>query len=254
MNEGRFVPEMPERLRMRFSIYARLLSHQRKVARARERIAEFIGRTQHPYVAFSAGKDSACVLHLVREQASGTPAVYFDAQCAYPEVRTLIGRTDNLITFPADEPFLETLQRVGLFAPALERITMQTTVWGPAARLIARYGFDSVAYGLRADESRGRRAHARRNGAVFQYVSGLWGCQPIWDWTYDDVWAFILTTHIPYCGTYDRMWYMPEREQRISYWAGESNRENGRYVWLKRNYPDLYNELRSRIPEISVYA
>jgi len=53
---------------------------------------------------------------------------------------------------------------------------------------------------------------------------------------------------------YDRMWDMPEREQRVSYWAGETNRENGRYVWLKRHYPELWNRLAAELPDVRAYA
>jgi len=133
---------------------------------------------------------------------------------------------------------------------------MRTTVWNPIKRLVAEYGFDGVCYGLRAEENPATRGQlARYRGAVFQYKrDGLWACQPIHDWTYNDVWAYIVTEKLPYCGVYDRMWDMPEEDQRLSYWAGETKRRWGRWAWLKRNYPDLFNRFAAEFPEARNYV
>jgi len=139
--------------------------------------------------------------------------------------------------------------------PELERETMRTTVWEPISRLIAEYHFDGIAYGLRAEESRGREMHAQTRGAIFRYKrDGLWGCQPIHDWIYNDVWAFIISNDLPYCGVYDKMWDMPEEDQRLSYWAGETKRRWGRWAFLKRNYPDLFNRFAAEFPEVRCYV
>jgi 3'-phosphoadenosine 5'-phosphosulfate sulfotransferase (PAPS reductase)/FAD synthetase len=161
-----------------------------------------------------------------------------------------------VIVYPT-EPLLETFQRFGGFegGKALERETMRTTVYEPIRKLIQEYGFDGCCYGLRAAESHGRAMNAKTRGAVFQYKrDGLWACQPIHDWQYNDVWAYIVANDVPYCGVYDRMWDMPEEDQRLSYWAGETKRRWGRWAWLKRNYPDLFNRLARTFPEVRGYV
>lgn len=249
---------MDDLTRFRFELHGKLRSHRYLVQLARQRVAKWLSLVNNPYIAFSTGKDSSVVLHLVREQAPDTPAVYFDADCAFPESKEMLDRTPNLVTFPADEPLLETFRRFGGFdaGPKLERETMRTTVWGPIRRLIAEHGFDGVAYGLRAEENAGTRGMLMRyRGAVFQYRrDGLWACQPICDWEYNDVWAFIVSQNIDYCGVYDRMWDMPEEDQRVSYWAGETKRHWGRWAWLKRNYPDLFNRFAAEFPEVRAYV
>lgn len=240
-------------LALRFHLYAKLRLHRWRIIQARNRIAEWLEKVSNPYIAFSTGKDSTCILHLVREQAPKMPAVYFDADCAFPESKEMLTRTENVIVYPALEPLLKTFKRFGGFGGGaeLERETMHTTVYEPIKRLIAEYGFDGVAYGLRAEESHGRAMHARARGAVFQYKrDGLWACQPIHDWLYDDVWAFIVTNDLPHCGVYDKMWDMPQEDQRLSYWAGETKRRWGRWAFLKRNYPDLFNHFAAEFPEV----
>jgi len=248
---------MPEEARERFELYSRLRLHRWRVAQAQRRVSEWLALVENPYIAFSTGKDSTCVLDLVREQRRETPAVYFDAGCAYPESKETLTSTKNVIVFPTLEPLLDTFRRYGGIegGPALERETMRTTVYEPIRRLIEQYGFDGVAYGLRAEESHGRRMNAKMRGAVFQYKrDGLWGCQPIHDWTYSDVWAYIVTKRLPYCGVYDKMWDMPEADQRLSYWAGSTKRRWGRWAWLKRNYMELWNRLASEFPEVKGFV
>lgn len=248
--------QMPLDRRLRFQLHARTRLHQYRVERARERIAEWLTAVERPYIAFSTGKDSTCVLALVREQRPETAAVYLDADSSFPESRALLAATDNCIIYPTDEPILDTLARHGLEGGAeLERATMQSTVWGPIKRLLAAYDFDGVALGLRAEESRGRRLNAHVRGSIYRYKrDGVLACQPIWDWTYADVWAFIVAAGLPYCGVYDRLWDAPEEDQRLSYWAGETKRRHGRYAWLRRNYPELFNRLASAIPEARNYV
>jgi phosphoadenosine phosphosulfate reductase len=232
-------------------------SHQIKVKKACRRIEEWLAQVKRPYIAFSTGKDSTCILALVRSLAPTTPAVYFDADCSYPESFQMLYETSNVIIYKTDEPLLDTFERFGGFegGPALERETMKTTVYGPVRRLIAEYGFDGVAYGLRAEESHGRAMNAYVRGAVFRYKrDGVLACQPIWDWTYEDVWTYISSNNLPYCGVYDKMWSMPIEDQRLSYWAGETKRRWGRWAWLKKNYPDLWFKFAARFPEARLYV
>lgn len=242
---------MPASLQQRFSLHGRLRQHRWRVEQAREAIKHWIGLSSRRYVSFSGGKDSSVVLHLVRSLAPDTPCVYWDADCCFPEVSALIDATPNCTRYATDEPFLDTLARYGLFSDGdIDRATMQSTVYGPVTRWTRDGAFDGAAYGLRQEESRGRRMMGRQRGAVFfsqQYE--VWQCQPVTTWLYDDIWAYIVTNNVPYAGTYDRMWDMPEREQRVSYWAGETSRTNGRWVWLQRNYPELWNRLCAIIPD-----
>lgn len=248
---------MSEAQRYRFELWAATRQHKWRVEQAKRRVSEWLGQVENPYVAFSTGKDSTCVLYLVREQAP-VPAVYFDADSAFPESKAMLDTTDNVIIFPALEPILDTFRRFGGFeaGPELERETMRTTVWEPIKRLIAEYGFDGVALGLRAEEnpsSRGKLAQYR--GAIFQYRrDGLWACQPIHDWEYNDVWAYIVSNDLDYCGAYDKLWGAPEEDQRLSYWAGETKRRWGRWAWLKRNYPELFNQFAAEFPDVRNYA
>jgi len=244
---------MPPDTRLKFLLYSKLAVHKRAVNQAKANVTEWLTRVSNPYIAFSGGKDSTCVLNLVREQRPETIAVHFDADCNFPEVDIAVNNMPNCLIRKSDEPYLETLSRFN-FGEDEGDFTMKSTVWNPIKRLISEFNFDGVCYGLRAAESHGRRMNAKR-GAVFQYKrDDLWACQPIVKWNYNDVWAYIVSSNLNYCGTYDKMWDMPEDDQRVSYWAGETKRTYGRWAWLKRNYPDLFNLLRAKFPEAASYV
>lgn len=234
-----------------FELYAKLPLFKKRVENAKEAITEALSQSDKPYVAFSTGKDSLVVLDLVRSIKPDVQAVYLDADCAYPESQAMLDRTDNLIRFKTKEPFLETIQKYGLFNTELENITMETTVYEPIRRLLKKYEFDCVFIGLRAEESRGRRILYRSRGRLFfNKRDGILECQPVADWKYRDIWAYIVAEHLDYCGVYDKLWEMPEANQRLSYWAGESERRNGRYFWLNKHYPDLFNKVAEVCPEV----
>lgn len=247
---------IPDNYRKRFELHARLPGFRRAMARAEQVVKDWLQCVKRPYVSFSGGKDSVVVLHLVRRFAPDTPAVYWDADCSFPEVSALIDATANCTRYPTDEPFLDTLARVGVTGDEnTDHATMQSTVWGPVSRWTIEGGYDGAAYGLRREESRGRAMHSYSRGSVFwseRYQA--WYCQPIADWSYNDVWSYIVTHSVLYAGTYDRMWDLPEREQRVSYWAGETYRTHGRWVWLKRNYPDLWARLCAVLPEARAFV
>jgi 3'-phosphoadenosine 5'-phosphosulfate sulfotransferase (PAPS reductase)/FAD synthetase len=226
------------------------------VDNALSRIIEFSRLTKNPYIAFSMGKDSTVALHLTRKIIPNCKAIYIDANCAFPEAYQLLENTPNAEKFPAQEDFLDTLERMGGVhgGRELENETMRTTVTYPVKQLVSM-GYDGQVVGLRADENRGRFMNFKVHGAVYYHNGyGAYTCQPIADWSYDDVWAYIFSNGIDYCKTYDKMWELPREWQRISYWAGETARRYGRWAWLRINYPDLFSVLLQRFPDASNYT
>ena len=242
-----------DKIKEKFLIYSKLKIFEKNIEKSKEIVHLWLSKCNNPYVAFSGGKDSTCVLNLVREQKDNITAVYFDADCAFPEVEFLLNDTKNLIKHKCPESFLEILQNM-INSDKIEQETMKKTVFIPVKEIIKKYNFDSCAYGLRFEESKARLWNYKTHGHMFRNESNILMCQPIVHWSYYDVWAYIISQNIEYCKTYDKMWDMPEKEQRISYWAGESNINFGRWAWLKKNHLELFNLLRNKIKEASLYT
>jgi len=246
--------------RARFLAHARNRGFLARVERSRAIVREALGRCQNPYIGFSGGKDSTCTAALVLEQRPGTPLVYLDARCAFPEVSQFLSRLEargeTVIRWPC-RPFLEILAEHGLHSDAVEQATMRHTVWEPVAALQQAHGYDAAFLGLRAEEAPGRQSLLDARGPTFlRQRDGMLLCCPVARWSFQDVWAFILSRGLDYCAAYDRLFAMdlPERAIRVSYWAGESGRRWGRYEALRRGWPDLWRQLCDTIPEAKSYG
>jgi len=64
-------------------------------------------------VSFSGGKDSAVLLHLVRKIYPKTPAVFCNTGLEYPEILSLVKKTDNVTTLRPRIPFHHIIRDYG---------------------------------------------------------------------------------------------------------------------------------------------
>lgn len=71
-------------------------------------------------VAFSGGKDSTVLLHLVRSIYPEVPAVYIDTRLDYPEVREHVMNTENVIHLKPRMNFREVIDTYGYPFPSKE--------------------------------------------------------------------------------------------------------------------------------------
>lgn len=254
------VGSMKRDFELHCQLHALLRAHQCAEERARQIISQALQKAKHPYIAFSTGKDSVVLADLVWEQDRNVPAVYFDADCAFPESKALltryVGAGKPILHWPC-EPFFETLHRVG--GPSSARCeveTMRSTVYRPIKSLLKEYDFDGAFIGLRAEESKQRRDLLSRRGQLFwQKRDALWECLPIGHFTYMDVWASIVAHNLDYCAVYDKLMelgVLPE-DCRLSYWAGETKQRWGRWAILKRGWPELFNRFAAEFPEVRNY-
>jgi len=252
---------MNDDFRLQCKLHAQLRNHRHAVERAQQMIARALSEATRPYIAFSTGKDSVVLAALVWEQSQTIPAVYFDADCAFPESKALLVRyaeTGKPVHCWPCEPFFETLHRMG--GPSSDKCeaeTMRSTVYRPIKSLLEKYHFDGAFIGLRAEESKQRHNLLDRRGQLFwQKRDALWECLPIGHFTYIDVWAYIVMHDLDYCAVYDRLMEMgvPPEDCRLSYWAGETKRRWGRWAILRRGWPELFNRFAAEFPEVRAYV
>ena len=235
-------------------LHARTAAFRRKVSQAQNIIQGALDSMVCPYVAFSGGKDSSVVLHLVRAQAPDTPAVWSDDEWNLPETIKLIDQTphciriasqvhhadwfvswpDGPVNLPSGTIWIEDAHKGGLQTYARQR------------------GYDGVFLGLRADENSRRRVHLRSLGTL--YFAGnnqVWQCNPLAWWSVIDVWAYLRTYQAPYNAAYDKLSALgiPLERQRIGPLAVGRVLGYGQLALLKRGWPDLYNRFAARYPE-----
>jgi phosphoadenosine phosphosulfate reductase len=249
---------MPAAQHLLFELHSRLSVFQRKVERAQKIVSEALAQMKNPYIGASTGKDSWVTAHLVWEQHPDIPAVYFDADAPFPEsieFLDYLAEQHTVIKWKT-EPILDVFERLGgPTAPNIDFLTMEATVYAPIRALLAEKHYDGVFLGLQALESEGRAKSIKFHGKIYRYKrDGVLRCLPIADWDYRDVWGYIVSRGLCYNRVYDKMWDMAISEQRVSYWAGETKARWGRWVFLKRHYPDLWNAFAQRFPEVRSYC
>lgn len=234
-------------LRATDSRHYRLPSFQAKLGRTRDLIAEALATMHDPYVAFSGGKDSLCVLALVREQYPHVRVNWSDDELEYPEqpgyITGLARDWDLNLTIT-----LGYAQHAGWFRPWTDapywrepvpgtlRIDMDVAEW------VITQGWDGVFLGLRKAENSMRRRYLDAMGRLHDTKRLGWRCNPLAGWSTDDVWALIAGLDLPYNPAYDRMALVaiPRAEQRV----GPLPLSPG---WLLRaGWPRMHAALRER--------
>lgn len=220
--------------------------------RAKAVIHGWLSRCRKPYVSFSCGKDSTVVAALVRQVDSSVPLVrHSSAEPHLPDVEEMLawwrGQGSTVIEFVFGSLF-EWYRKWGFESPRIDQEYKRIVLaWD------AEQGWDGSARGLRAEESAGRRRLRRATGAL-RLTQGVWMCDPIIDWTADEVWAYIAWKRLPYASVYDIEDGRPRHERRLGSIWGTSAAQYGRIARLKRHYPALYNHFVRHFPEVSRYA
>jgi len=85
-----------------------------KIHLSNQRIKEWYeAHNGNVYVAFSGGKDSTVLLHLVRSIYPEVPAVFVDTGLEYPEIKEFVKNTANVITVRPKMNFIDVIKNYG---------------------------------------------------------------------------------------------------------------------------------------------
>ena len=178
--------------------WAEMDEHKARVKEAEQIIAKALATHEKPYVAFSGGKDSTCMLHLVLRQKSDIMILHWDYGPYY-------------IPRWLEKEFIENAKKMGAVnirietSPKYERMgrkainVLGQDYMGKLIPQLKKEGYDLAFVGLRKEESLKRRRRINQNRSITA-IKELW---PIQNWSWKDVWAYILSNNLPYASVYD---------------------------------------------------
>lgn len=245
-----------------------------------DRIAEHLD-VHDGYVSWSGGKDSTVVVDLARQVDPHVPVVFFDSGLQFPETMQYLEETAaawqldyHVIT--AEPDLLTVLVAGGGFDHhAVDRRLRgqlaDIMISGPAAEAHRRYG-PGCLWGVRAEESHGRRmlyrrslaaeSHVRQHssredvraqaGGVVRRADGTTTYGPIWDWQRGHVFEYLAGRGIEPNPLYRKLADLgvPEAQIRVDSIIDASKLSNGHIAWLQKGWPDLFDRLTRALPRL----
>lgn len=239
-------------------LHAQLETFDYKVKAARDLVRKAIKECPEWYVAFSGGKDSTCVLALVREVLPEAPAVISIHKWRLPETTEYLAKIPNLhyIASGSDHKTgwgknWESQEEADAHFPGIPWFDKN------ADRESFGRSEGGVFLGLRKFENSYRRKYIGKYGPLhFVKCTQKWHCNPIAHWSAIDVWAFIHSSNLEYNHAYDVMEQIgiPLKNQRVGPLAVGSVLGYGQLAILKRGWPSLFREYQCEHPEANGYV
>lgn len=169
------------------------LSLDEKIQVAIGRIRSFCSGKK-TLVAFSGGKDSQCCYHLCEQAGIEFSAQYSITRFEPPEMIRFMREHYPQVTF-------RRAYKKSLFDEIVYRgLPTRWARWCCNCKHVKTEGFDIAVIGVRAQESPRRRDTWRTFG---RKPDGTFYCCPIFDWSADDVWAFLNGRGLPHSSLYD---------------------------------------------------
>lgn len=199
---GGGVPDLAMSLR-----YSQGRLFQSRLLAALTYIKVALAQSRRPHIAFSSGKDSTCVAALVHTIDPSVPLVWSDDELEFPEtieyMRDLSAVAGSQLTIT-----LGHARHGNWFDPWASKPFWRQPFDGSLdigcllEEWQARY-HDLTFVGLRKNERKARHEWLTVAGALYTSAHGDKRCNPIMDWTEDDVWGLIAKWRLPYNRAYD---------------------------------------------------
>ena len=182
-----------------FLAHSKTSLFKKKVIEAKEIIRDALKRYKKPYIAFSGGKDSTCVLHLVLKFRPNILVYHF-----------YFGK--YFVPEDMERQVIENAKKIGANRLMVRTSKQYDVLKRDARNVLGRYykkvmepwfishGYDCSFLGIRKQESAKRNRKVKYGFAMSKKIKEIY---PIQDWSWLDVWAYIIGNNLPYLSFYD---------------------------------------------------
>ncbi len=179
--------------------WAKMDEHLKRVEESERLIKEAMRRNQKPYIAYSGGKDSSVMLHLVLKQKPDIMVLHWDYGRYY-------------IPRWLEDEFIQNAKEMGVKYLRLETSEQYEKLKRNAVNVLGseyigklipqlkKEGYDVAFVGLRKEESLKRRRRIKR----CESIGGIEECWPVQNWSWKDVWAYIFAYDLPHASIYEK--------------------------------------------------
>lgn len=202
---------------------------EEKIKIAHSITQEAFKRFKRLAVAFSGGKDSTVVLHIVRQYKPDIPVVFVNTTVEMPETLRFVRKLKeewnlNLVELKPKYTFWDVVEKYGLPSTRfLTRYRIQmakkglTDIQGapkccillkeePALQYYRKKGIECVFFGITWEESYNRKWTIIKRGLLFYHVNHKhYKCYPIGYFSEKDVWDYIEKYNLPVNEAYEKV-------------------------------------------------
>lgn len=167
--------------------------------------AEKLYSAEKTVVAWTGGKDSTVLLHIIKEAYKGIipfPVMFNDSTMEFPEIYQFIKTISkqwhlNLVIIPHDAKELEEFHKTKDYAKKKELSRMMKV--HAINNFIKRNPIKAFLVGIRKDEHK-----SRSNETYFSKRKDHVRVHPILDFTEKDIWNYIHIHNVPYVSLYNK--------------------------------------------------
>ncbi|MFZ5986377.1 MAG: phosphoadenosine phosphosulfate reductase family protein [Bacillota bacterium] len=190
---------MMNNFRETFFKYSQLQQTQEKYKKAKEIVKKTSNKYNKFYVAYSGGKDSLCMTHLVLQRFPDTMILHWDFGKYYIPDNIREEIIANLKKIGGKNIRIETSEEYDKLKRQAINVLGKEMIEKLLPQLRSE-GYDVSFIGLRKEESRKRkrRIEAQRNCSAIKEI------YPLQDWSWLDVWGYIVSNSLPYLSHYDK--------------------------------------------------
>jgi len=212
---------------------------RRKLSVALDLVEGWLTLCERPVISCGGGKDSTALLQLVHQVEPSVPVYCADPPNPLPDREPHVRRlelSDGGVWTHVPYPW-----NVEAVLDGREPYPSLLKIRKLEERMTAD-GVDGLALGIRAEESRGRRANLNMRGSLYQTSSGRWTCTPIARWTAEEVVGYILSADaLPLNPVYFKTELAPALNHlRDGTWYPREVADGRGYEgWLRYHYPEL---------------
>jgi len=215
--------------------------------------------SKKPYLAISGGKDSVAMAGIVNEAAKSIGRDYIlwchVSDASYPGTEETVIATGERLNRQVilDRSPVSAFDVVG--QQSAKQFGKKGYFFEAIARFVRTGGYDLAFVGVRAAESARRKKAARVHGELFHsnIPTACWRSHPILWFHVEHVAAALIEFDLPIHPIYEKI-AVNNESIRLGYITALDLVHRGTVVFLRVNYPELYQKLITAYPEAAQYG
>jgi 3'-phosphoadenosine 5'-phosphosulfate sulfotransferase (PAPS reductase)/FAD synthetase len=246
-------------------IRSKMLEYKRKKEAAIGISEKILNDSKSPYMAISGGKDSVAMAYIIGEAVKRTGKTVriwgHVSDASFPGTVETIQEVSTRLSLPLDI-YTSEVSAFSVFGKQSKQAFGKTGYFFDSVRNYAK-DKDVAFVGVRAAESKRRTKAAYANGRVFysKSMGDVTVCHPILWYKLEDVAATLWEYDAPIHPIYEKMSLDSgfncngeDKFIRLGYATSKDLLTKGTAMFIKVNYPDIFEKLRCAWPEISCYT